>query len=63
MTKGEKPMYVIYMGKEYDGYYKGNSPYRPVSREKAEKLTHKEANKIQGKLRRLGYKQSLMELA
>jgi len=60
MKQGKKPMYVVSMGTNV-GFYKGSSPYQPVPRDEAEQLTHKRANVIEGKLRRLGYKGASME--
>lgn len=59
--KGQKPLYRIYMGRDHDGYYKGSSHWQPVSKADADKLTHKEANKLEGQLRRLGYKGASMQ--
>jgi hypothetical protein len=55
-------MYVIYLGKECDGYYKSPSLYKYVPRNQATRFTHKEANKLEGQLRRW-YKQAVMEPA
>jgi hypothetical protein len=57
-----KPLYRIFMGRNFPGYYKASSHYVPVDKDNAERLTHKEANLMEGKLRRLGYKGAVMEL-
>jgi hypothetical protein len=70
--KGQKPKYVIFcpqsqrpseFGPSPSGYYSAPNPYRLQPRENASLLTHKEANVIEGKLRRLGYKGATMQPA
>lgn len=58
-----KPLYVVnirYINSE-DGYYSANSPYRPVTIEQADKLTHKDAEIVRKKMIRAGYKQTKIE--
>jgi hypothetical protein len=60
---GTKPLYRIAMGKDYPQlYFKANSSWKPVPASDADQLTHKQANAIEGKLRRLGYKGASMEI-
>lgn len=56
-----KPQYIIWMGRDYPGYYHEKSHWKPVEKDKAQKLSHKEANKISNYLKRLGYKGASME--
>lgn len=50
--KESKPKFVI---KIDNGYYSTQSAWQIVDKSTATRLTHKEAYKIRGKLKRLGY--------
>lgn len=60
---GMKPKYIIFIGNGYAGYYKGSSTWKPVPKEDADHFSHKKANRMEGKLRKLGYKGATLELA
>lgn len=53
------PLYVVKFGE--DGYYKAESAWKPIPKEQADKLTHKEALRIRNYLRqpRIGYRTTI----
>lgn len=56
-NKGKKPLYLVRLNIE--GYYSPNTEM-PVSKHDAERLTHKEANKVSNHVKRF-YKSASME--
>lgn len=54
-----EPLYVVTLD---NGYYSAEYSYQEVSIEKADKLSHKEANKIRNSLSRLGFNTQIVKI-
>lgn len=60
---GNKPLYRIAITDgARTGYYRGESRWQIVGSDEAELLTHKEAERIRGKLKRLGYQPAVEKI-